>query len=197
MAIAWDETREANDDIVGRAPSRIQSIWSAIAVGLATELYWPGSGGGSQASIGELIPGGVNTFFAANSAVSNSATNLSRAFISSDETRLIAFESAGTYMLGTPRLLEHADVPVGRAWVSLSGFTEIAGAGTPTSVSIDFDSSFSTFAGVQITLSEGSFTQSISTETTGGFTAAFSYIGSGSQSDMTLYWDALESMEDL
>ncbi len=206
--INWLEDNPSSNSKVGDAPGFVRNIWSSTAVGMAESLEWPGSGGGSVASQGELKPGVSRTFSAALDSASSNAdtpTFLARAFISSEVSRLYVYESDGTYRVGTPRLIERSidsfGLPgAGRAesevWLMQRGSFNA----TDPDISIintSFPIIFSSNATVtvQLALSDLSYTYVVDTwptnTTTGGFQSRLSYFGPGTPSIMTVYWEAL------
>ncbi len=142
--INWIEGQPSNDSLVVKAPRFVRDTWIATAQGLAESLFWPGSGGGSAASQGELKPGTARAFFEAASASSNiaSASHRGKLFMSSDESRLLVYDSIITNLAGTPFLIEHETYFAGATWVEHfgsyatdTGGTNIAGDVTLTGVS--------------------------------------------------------------
>lgn len=188
-AISWVETVPSATSLVGIEPRHLQSVWTAVATGLATNLYWPGSGGGSDASIGRLKPGASRTYVdvISNSSVVNSQAT-GRVFFATDSTRAVLYDSAGTYLFGTPYLAE-MHTPSAFPWVRQTGQTVVASAGTPTSKSVSFADAYGAAPTVWQTFSNTNYLMAISTVTTGGFTSTFSWMGGGSQSLFTIeYW---------
>lgn len=96
----WAESIPSNTSAVGQFPSWAATIWRAIEAGLGLEHYWPGAGG-SYASIGDLAAGGTRTFVDTQSRSSLPAQGIGRLFFASDVSRLFAYDSGGTYMVGT------------------------------------------------------------------------------------------------
>ncbi|KKM91685.1 hypothetical protein LCGC14_1226000 [marine sediment metagenome] len=142
--INWIEGQPSDDSLVVKAPRFLRSTWRVTAQGLAESLEWPGSGGGSNASQGELKLGTSKAFFAATSASSSAASESHRGklFMSSDESRLLVYDSAYTAVAGTPFLIEHETYFAGATWVEHfgsyatdTGGTNVAGTVTLTGVS--------------------------------------------------------------
>src|SRR5690348_10285617 len=102
--ITWSEPTPSGQSAAGATPTELRNLWNALGAGLGTNLYWTGSG----ASIGELKPGASRAFFdvASNSSNSNDAYMRARAFLASDTSRCFVYESNGTYLGGTPYLVE-------------------------------------------------------------------------------------------
>ena len=119
----WVETVPSGTSTVGSFPAWSHTMLSAIGSGLGLEHYWPGSGGGSDASIGELLPGGSRAFVAAQSASSAPNSQMTgRLFLASDASRLFVYDSTGTYLVGTAFGGEHAsDAGTAGYWVRQSG----------------------------------------------------------------------------
>lgn len=124
----WTEGLPSDTSLVVKGPAYMRSIWQSVAVGLDESLYWPGSGGGSNASQGELKPGASKAWFAAKSASSDgaSATHRGRPFIASDESQLYTYlwettASGRTQLIGTPFLQEHETYFDRAYWLEKSG----------------------------------------------------------------------------
>jgi len=122
MAIsAWTESIPSGTSTVGTFPAYARAVFAAITAGMAVEHYWNGSGGGSDASTGDLLPGASRAFFAAQSDASAPAQNIGRVFLASDTSRLLLYDSSGTYLGGTPFLAEHATSANTSYWVRFTG----------------------------------------------------------------------------
>lgn len=122
MAIsAWSEAIPSGASAVGAFPAYARAVWAAISAGLAVEHVWSGSGGGSDASAGDLRPGASRAFVAMQSASSAPASTAGRAFFTSDTTRLLLYDSTGTYLGGTPFLDEMATDAGTGVWVCQAG----------------------------------------------------------------------------
>ena len=122
MAIRWDESRPVDSDQFAGFAAETRSLKSALAIGLAETLQWPGSGGGSAASAGSVNPGTARLYYDVQSNLSvptrawigwqGSAASGAGAFVASDTSRLFsATVSNDTRFLGSARLLETANVP--------------------------------------------------------------------------------------
>jgi len=192
--IVWNENLPSDASAVGLAPDDLQSLWRNLGRGLETSLDW---------SSGDLQEGKVRTFFATQSASSNSndAKLRARAFFASDVSRLFVYESNGTYLVGTPFFIEEGRREVGgteAVWVSQSSTTLVAAAGSPSRLTIPFPTAYANILGetprVMQTISHRSMTVGLSTITRGGFTSIFSYFGPGSQSAFTIHWTAVGRM---
>lgn len=76
---------------------------------MAVEHLWDGTGGASSNSRGRMAAGGSRAFFdvRSNSSAPNSQMT-GRLFFASDTSALLAYDSTGTYQVGTPFYDEHA-----------------------------------------------------------------------------------------
>lgn len=135
--ILWNETVPSDTSQVAQAPSYWRSEMTAIATGLATDLYWDGSGGASDLSRGVLHPGASRTFVGGASASSydGGATNLARAFFSSASSTLFVYDSTGTYQVGSPLFMEYGSIAsMGYAPSNVSTFREVSGSTTVSDI---------------------------------------------------------------
>jgi len=188
--ISWNETIPSITSKVGDFPRYAQSVWTAISNAFAgsNSLYWDGSGGFSANSRGELAAGASRPFFdvQSNSSAPNSQMT-ARAFLASDTTRLLAYESAATYLVGTPSLVEMATDGGAGAWYSYSSQSNL---GSVTSSTFTF--TFPTVYGAvpQMLYSVGNnCAVSTSVLTTGGFVSLVSVTGGAS--GIVLTWRSL------
>lgn len=191
--LGWVEAVPSGTSAVGYEPPHVRSIWTALSTGLVTSLAWDGSGGGSAASRGELLPGASRAYFAAQSASSSAvtATALARAFFASNTSHLLVYESAGTFLAGSPYCVEHATTPgANTVWVRQSGETFVSSTGTPTSLAVTFPAAFSAApTALSLHVSEQSLIYGLTgTLSATGFTSFFSFTGPGAQSAFTLRW---------
>ena len=188
LGSAWTETIPSDASIVGHEPPHLRSVWTSIGLGLGTNLFWPESGGGSQASLGDLRPGGSRAFYdtASNSSSADTTRYLARAFLASDTSRLFVYESDRTLLAGTPYLIEHGTAAGRGVWVETRG-TEVVPSGSVATINfgIVYDATPTT---VFTTFSQRSFSHFVSTLTAGGFVSSFSFTGPGSQSTVTIFW---------
>ncbi len=204
--IDWNEGNPSGTSKVGDAPDFVRNIWGGLSVGLAESLEWPGSGGGSVASLGELKLGTSKTFFEAASASSNAVdeTFRARAFFTSDTSRLLVYESDGTHLIGTPRLTERSNdtfsafTQPGGIWVFQHGsyITTQATASGSNSTIVPFPIIYSSNATVSVYQIPSDESYQVCAEwptnvTTGGFVSRISYIGPGANPVVTIYWEAL------
>src|SRR6266550_4152256 len=106
--ITWVESVPSGTSKVGDFPTFARSVWTAVTTGLTTSLYWEASGGASVASSGGLKPGGSRAFFdvASKSSAPNSQMT-GRAFLASDTSLLYVYDSATTWLAGTPNYVEY------------------------------------------------------------------------------------------
>lgn len=191
LGSAWTETIPSDASIVGHEPPHLRSVWTSIALGLGTNLFWPESGGGSQASLGDLRLGGSRAFYdvASQSSSADTTRQLARAFLASDTSRLFVYESDRTLLAGTPYLIEHGTAAGRGVWVETRGQTLVSSAGTPSLATISFGLVYdATPTTVFTTFSQRSFTHFVSALTAGGFVSEFSFTGPGAQSDVTIAW---------
>jgi hypothetical protein len=140
----WVETVPSGTSTVGSFPGWSHTMWGAVATGMAVEHYWPGSGGGSDASIGELAPGGSRAYFDVQSKSSAAGSQqTARLFFASDASRLFAYDSTGTYLVGTAFYGEYAPTA---DWVGSSTLSEFwvrqSGSYTTTDTSGTTDVTF-------------------------------------------------------
>jgi hypothetical protein len=196
--IGWSESVPSGTSLVGQEPTHAKSLWTALSTALGTYLFWDGSGGGSAASRGELRPGASRSYFAAASKSSSAATatSLARAFFASDTSRLFVYESAGTYLAGTPFCIEHATPATQYLYVQQSGETFVSSTGTPTSLAVTWPAAFVGLPDmVSLHVSELSFLYGLKAGTFDtGFLSWFSFTGPGVQSSFTLRYSAVGLM---
>ncbi len=115
-------------------------------------MYWPGSGGGSAASAGQMIPGAARAFFDVQSRVSaNSDGCLMQ---TSDTSRLFGVNSNGTMFLGGAFTLEQAVHPGANTarWVLASGTT----TGSLISFGVTYNGLPAVTVSLQTTVTSGS-----------------------------------------
>jgi hypothetical protein len=203
--IKWTESVPSNASRVGNAPVDFRSVWTAIATGLAVEHYWPGVGGGSQTSAGDLRPGGSRTFAndssSAPPAVSQLTARLSLNITDSINKiklqRLRVYESAGTYQIGTSFLDEYQDFAgeglsgfSGAYWLRQAGAVTGVATGSGTTVAAFPITYFSPPSSVIVASSSASWHVAVTSSSTTNFTSAFSSYA-GAASTVTIYWEAL------
>lgn len=185
--INWAETIPSISSTVGSFPRYAVSVWTAISAGLATEHYWPGTGGGSDASIGDLLPGASRAFFDVKSNISSA--NSGALYLTSDTSQLVGYLSAGTYQLGTPFFERQGQSATSGYWCRQTGFSTFTIAQQTSSV-ITFSPSYLTVPSVFLTpASTGSWivwAKAISATT---FNSSASSLANASA--QTVYWEAL------
>jgi len=103
----WNEAVPSGTSAVGQFPGWAHAVFSTIGAGLGIENYFLGSGGVSDASHVAARPGGSRAYV---DVQSNSSTPTSqstgRLFLASDVSRLFAYFSTGTYLVGTAFAVE-------------------------------------------------------------------------------------------
>lgn len=106
--IAWDETKPLDSDFYTGAAQQLRSLKTALAVGLATTMRWPGSGGApNDSSVGSLNAGSARALYDVQSNYSApSASSAGAAQITSDTSRLFGGASTGSQFLGSASLVE-------------------------------------------------------------------------------------------
>lgn len=129
MSITWTEGAPGSRSDVSAGAQAIRDLKVAFADGVEPSMYWPGSGGGSAASAGEMRLGTFRTYVAAASAVSV-GSDTGRLLVTSDTSRFYAIQpSHQTFMVGGTRVLE--------AWPSArSSFRWVLSSGTLTPGSV-------------------------------------------------------------
>lgn len=186
--IGWSESVPSNSSQVVQYPTFAKSIWTAISLGMAVEHYWNASGGGSDASIGDLLPGSSRAFVAAQSASSAPNSQMTgRVFLASDISRLFVYDSSGTYMVGTPFFQEHLISSGTGYWLRQSGsHTTTATTG---STLITFGIPYLSTPYVWQTTDNAQWLVGITTIVTGAtFTSTWSALAAGT---VNVYWEAL------
>jgi hypothetical protein len=161
---------------------------------MAVEHYWPGAGGGSDASIGDLAPGGSRAYFDVQSQSSAPGSQqTARLFLASDASRLFAYDSTGTYLVGTAFGGEHATDAGSGYWARQTGsFVSTAASGT---TDVIFPVSFLSLPNIVQTITAGAggavtFLGIVGSQTSlTGFRSSWSAVGApGSR---TFSWTAL------
>lgn len=119
----WTEQLPSDDSRVYKGPGFLRDAWKLIAQGMAESLEWPGSGGGSTASQGELKPGKAKAWVVATSAASTGPveTHRGRVLVDSSLTRVYVYQgnsgSAATQLVGSPYFVEKVAYVPGVQWV--------------------------------------------------------------------------------
>ena len=134
--ILWQEAIPSSTSLVAQAPAFWHSEMTSIAQGVATSLFWDGSGGASAASRGLLRPGASRAFFALDSASSNIG-GVGRAFFTSDFSDFLLYESNATFRVGSPTFLDYGSgASLGFAPSNVSLFRELSGFTTVSDITI-------------------------------------------------------------
>lgn len=190
--VTWTETVPSGTSLVGQFPDYAKSIWTTLALGMATEHFWPGSGGGSDASIGELLPGGSRAFVAAQSASSLPAQGSGRFFLASDVSRLFVYTSSTTVLAGTPFFDETLANPSGGLMARQTGsFATTATSGTTT---VTFATAYSAVPQVYQSCSTNVILFSRQGVTAAQFVSAWSALAATGGASFTIYWESLGTM---
>lgn len=206
--IKWVESVPSNASLVGRAPTDFKSVWTAMSAGLAVEHYWPGTGGGSVASAGDLLPGGTRTYVQSSaSGPPMSSSQLTgrlsilqnSALAGTPAQRLVVYESAGTFLAGTS-FLDEAIPPLGDSigtwgyWLRQTGAIPNipTGSGTTNKAFPVVYTGTVLGRGPRLTLTSSSASWILIAQAieTSGFTSAYSSYANAA-STVTLYWEAL------
>lgn len=190
--ITWNESVPSGTSPVGTTPAYCQDLWPAIASGLATEHFWPGAGGASDASAGVLLPGASRAFVAARSASSAPNSQLSgRLFFASDTSRLLLYDSTGTFLAGTPFLSEVSGSATSGYWLRQTGslYTNV-NVDNRASIPITFPIPFVAVPAIRVTPSRTAAAVNPFTVSAATFASAISTIGVASLSDLTIFWEA-------
>lgn len=197
--IKWVESVPSNASLVGLAPVDFKSVWTAIAKGMAVEHYWSGSGGGSEASIGDVRPGGsrstdIDTSTGlssvyANQSVARFAWALTDAINSLTVQRLRVYDSTGTYLAGTTFLEEHASNQTRGYWLRQAGAIASVPTGSSTTTT-SFPTPYFAAPTVRVTSSSFSWLVCNASSSTTNFVSVFSSLLNAS-STATIYWEAL------
>lgn len=190
--ITWAETIPSITSAVGAFPRYAQSVWTAISQGMATEHLWDGSGGASGASRGLMALGGSRAFFdvRSNSSAPNSQMT-GRLFFASDTSALLAYDSTGTYQVGTPFLDENATSAFTGYWVRQAS-TVTGGAGGSSVVT--FTVPFLATPNIWFTPSTQSWYAATAFNAVSAATFQVSFISQllgGAGSFATIAWEAL------
>ena len=188
--IGWTEALPSDGSLVGVAPPEIRSLWSGVAAGLGANggpLYWPGSGGGSEASAGQLQPGALRAYYDTHSASSNAGTldAVGRLFVASDRSRVYLYESSATRLVGSRFFVEHLGTAkgIGTVWVTQRGETPLGSATT----TVTFDVPFTAAPLVSGSCSQATSTLEFTSINVSTFRSTASTLG-GATSNGTLYW---------
>lgn len=190
--ITWQEGEPQDGEAYSGFPGRTRSLKSNLAYGLKEVMQWPGTGGGSLASAGELKPGSFRALMGTESSYSVPSVNTpGDLFLSSNSSMLMSHgvPSASTMRLGGVRLVEHVTFPgQTRRWVFSSGTLESGGG-------VSFGVVYDAPPRVQVSIfsnldSLDTFAIALPTNVTvGGFTpAVLNEGGTGSGVGVILHW---------
>lgn len=184
MTITWDETTPSNASAVGNFPHYATSVYTAISGSM--EIAWPNGG---------LQLGTSRAFYAAQSASSNSATGdiVARALLTSDKSRLLAYDSTGTYLAGTPFALHMATDGNRSMWAAFSGSTSSTKT-TTGDITITLPASYDTnnyaIWFTNQTPAGGGFVFTLNSKSSGSFFSHFSAINA-STAALNFQWATL------
>lgn len=187
--MTWAESVPSGTSLVGQFPDYAKSIWTTLAIGLAKEHYWPGTGGSSDASAGELLPGSTRAFFGAQSASSLPSQGSGRFFLASDVSRLFVFTSSATFLAGTPFYDECRAHPSGGYMGRQTGsFATTATSGTTI---VTYPTAYSAVPQVYQSCSTAVVFTSRQGVAVGQFVSAWSALAATGGASFTIYWESL------
>ena len=187
--MTWTESVPSGTSLVGQFPDYAKSIWTTLALGMAKEHFWPGSGGGSDASIGELLPGGTRAFFAAQSASSIPSQGTGRFFLASDVSRLFVYTSTATFLVGTPFYDEcRSHASGGYMGRQMGSFATTATSGTTV---VTFPTAYSAVPQVYQSCSTAVVLLSRQGVAAGQFVSAWSALAATGGASFTVFWESL------
>lgn len=164
---------------------------------MTVEHLWSASGGASDASCGELLPGASRAFVRDRSTGPGTNQVVGRlAIITTDSStsfvpfRVVAYDSAGTFVVGTAWLDEHANGAGTGYWLRQSGSLTGNSTGTGT-ISATFGTPYQMApATIFLTSSNYSWHFTVKTSTATGFTSTFSS-RAGASGTAIVYWESL------
>ena len=192
MAVsAWSEVVPSGQSLVGVFPTYARSVWNAISQGMSREHFWSGTGGGSDASCGDLLPGASRAYVGVQSASSAPNSQMTgRAFLASNVSRLFIYDSTGTYLTGTSFFDECATTPGNGYWLRQTGRFVVSSSGTTTT---NFPITYSTTPTVYLTVfPDAGVQQRVNVgciASTTGFDSSFSFIG-GTSTLSAILWES-------
>jgi len=188
--ILWNEAIPSGTSRVGDYPTYARSVWTAISVGLSrgSTFFWNESGGASDASTGELQPGASRPYYAAQSASSVPSQGTARLFFASDTSRLFAYESNATYMVGSANFVEHGTDSGAGAWYSYSSFTNL-GSIASSLVTFTFPTPYGAAPQIFLQAQNNPHFLSVFNSSTTNFSSLISVVGAASL--ITLYWRSM------
>lgn len=183
---------------MGNAPIDFPRVWKAVTSGMTTEHYWNASGGASDASTGELLPGASRTYL--DGTIDSQGTGrlnfITASSISSYVPfRLLTYDSTGSYLVGSAWFDEHTQDCSNGYWLRQSGTIASIPTGSGTTSAIFPIAYTGTTPALYVTASSTSWiitahTFSVSDLIVGGFTSAYSSLA-GAAGTVTLYWESL------
>ena len=192
MALSvWTEAVPSGTSAVGQFPTYGRLTFAGISGAMAVEHYWNGTGGGSDDSAGDLRPGGSRAFFdvQSNSSAPNSQMT-GRLFLASDTTRLLVYDSTGTYLAGTPFCDFQGSAATSNYWLKQSGSYSVSSATASGSTLVVFPTPYQSAPQVWTSPSEYVMLVACSSTST-NFTSAWSIFASTSDTTTTVTWEAL------
>lgn len=191
MTIKWEESVPSNASLVGFAPTDFRSVWTSVAEGMAVEHFWPGSGGASFASAGDLLPGASRMFTGSRSASSAPNSQMTgRLFLDNTNGRVYAYESAGTYLVGSMWNEESRNPTLGSNVFFMRQSGALTGVPTGSGATIvAFPVPFANVPTVWLTSSSNSWFFTLFSSTITDFTSMRSSFA-GAASTATMYWEA-------
>jgi len=188
---AWSEVVPSGQSLVGVFPTYARSVWNAVSQGMSLEHFWSGTGGSSDASCGDLLPGASRTYVGAQSASSAPSSQMTgRVFFASDVSRLFIYDSTGTYLIDTLFFDECATSPGSGYWLRQASLstTLLSSSGT---IAVTFPTAYLTTPIVYLqyfTTGAPPVVAGCSVTTT-GFISSYSFIG-GTPPTNGLYWES-------
>jgi len=192
---AWTEAIPSSTSQVGIFPTYARGVFTVISVGMAVEHIWNASGGGSEASAGDLRPGGTRTYFDVQSQSSAPGSQQTgRLFLASDASRLFVYDSTGTYLVGTPFCDLHATSAATGYWLRQTGSYSIATSGataTSGSTVVQFPIPYIVPPAVFTTPSEAVIVVGTILVSNTSFSSGWSQFVGPSDTTDTVFWEAL------
>lgn len=186
-SITWNETSPAAASLATNTDDTIRSDETAMGTGLGESLFWPNSGGGSDESGGETIPG-MARFHRGPSRISTAENG----FVSIDTGGSfgVSFKHIGTSQID-PLTIGHCNVveelgttgTVDVRWVEQQGSDAFADS-TVDNQTITFATAYDGIPAVRASIrgeagSENSVSFGIHSITATNFQSTFSYMGPG------------------
>jgi len=139
----WNEAVPSGTSPVGQFPAYAHAIFATIGASLGIENLFLGSGGVSDASHVAPAQGGSRAYF---DVQSNSSTPTSQAtgrlFLASDVSRLFAYFSGGTYLVGTAFGSEYSSDAGTGYWATQSGSYTTTDNGASNTTIVTFPQPF-------------------------------------------------------